>query len=301
MPTDSMRPNESNRIVTDDPDTNEQIKSIIFEQNDEPTASNVSNQETSLIPISTINNSNIKVRRKNYRQTCCICDVTSTNNPTAKFTSVPYKQPNIPTEKKNCEKTRRAFKKNLFYRNLFINRLGKKINTKRKNLRICDRHKMEIIIQQFTWLDNKGNLINDFAYFKLPVEEEPVESISDNIPTMTTMMNDDDEESNNIPTMTIDDEEPNNNPTMTINNDKNDNIPTITINNQESNNIPTNTIDDDEGTIEILRTVTIDDEEEPASGNVLTILNDEETTIVEKSKKSEMSVSFLSRLYSKRK
>jgi hypothetical protein len=117
-------------------------------------------------------------------------------NPSSKFISVPCKQQKIPTKKKYCEKTRRSFKKNLFYRNLFINRLGPKINPKRTNLRICNRHKMEKVIKQFTWLDNNGKLIQDFAYFKLPVEEP----ITDNTPTT---MNNNDEQLHNISTLIL--------------------------------------------------------------------------------------------------
>jgi hypothetical protein len=82
---------------------------------------------------------------------CCACG-TTTNDPTAVFYSVSYsEQKENPTSASNA--VQKSYYRKEYQRKVFLSRLGLCQNDKRKGLKICENHKLEVTSISYEWKD----------------------------------------------------------------------------------------------------------------------------------------------------
>jgi hypothetical protein len=103
------------------------------------------------------------------RYTCCACNVTSTNTPTALFTLVPYSEQR-PLRKRDNNNVRKEYYKRIAKRKYTLKRLGLQKKNQRKNLRYCDRHQQEMAFVKFSWKNKDKETKYTSDFMRLPID-----------------------------------------------------------------------------------------------------------------------------------
>jgi hypothetical protein len=113
-------------------------------------------------------------RPTNNKRTCCICGVTSSTDPPATFSSIPYPKRQTMSMAVKDNKVRKRFYQRIHRRTetlqrLFGDDMNKKRN-KRKHLRFCNRHPIEMATIEYKWMDSDQHEMRATEDMIVPVD-----------------------------------------------------------------------------------------------------------------------------------
>jgi hypothetical protein len=121
---------------------------------------------------------NQEVRKNNKkRHTCCACSITSTNKPTATFTTVPFPVGKLcPNTSSN--QVRKSYYKRKNQRKEYLRRLLLDENDPRVTLKVCDAHELYLDQLTYCWYDEQNAEKTSTDIIKLPIDpNNPNESL----------------------------------------------------------------------------------------------------------------------------
>lgn len=129
------------------------------------------------IHILTDNNRCIVPSKKIIRKYCCYinCRINDSNKYTGiKFHCVPKHPPDLNEKASNYQRLQHA--KRIYYQKLFCKCIGLNVKDKRKDLRICNKHKIISVTKILSWYDKNNNKQSTKVIFDLPAEPSSIEN-----------------------------------------------------------------------------------------------------------------------------